>query len=141
MLLLIYQFAYFWMIEIDRRRYSAEFSRFRALSAIIVVEIFLLGSFLSIYDMIAISLGVVIHRSYLTQAQMLPYGIAVFIGLIYLNGKVLASKERMAHCKELFDGWDKQKRTRWKIYVVSFAALAFLVFVLLANKSVQMLQP
>jgi len=139
-LMLIYQFAYYWMIQIDHRK-QAWVARIRALSAIIGIEFVLLGWLLSIYDIIAISMGAVIHRSYLTRAQMLPFGIAAFIGLLYLNGKTLASQERVARYKELFDAWDKRKRTRWKIYVVSFGVMAFVVFVLLANQSRQMLQP
>jgi len=140
-LTLIYQFAYYWMIEKDHGKSQAWHARYTALCSIIVVEFFLLGSLLSIYDIIAISMGVVIHRSYSTQAQMLPYGIAAFIGFIYLNGKILASKERVAHYKELFDGWDKRKRTRWKTYTASIPILAFVVFVLIAHTSRQMLQP
>ncbi len=140
-LMLIYQFAYYWMIERDHGKSEPWHARYTALCSIIFVEIFLLGWILAIYNIIAISQGGVIHRSYLTQAQGLPYGIAAFIGLLYLNGKILASKERVAHYKKLFDAWDKRKRTRWKIYVVSFAVMTFVVFVLLANQSRQMLQP
>lgn len=140
-LMLIYQFAYYWMIERDHGRSQPWHARYTAFCSVIVVEFFLLGSLLSIYNIIAISHGVVIYRSYLPRAQMLPFGIAAFIGLLYLNGKILASKERVARYKELFDAWDERKRTRWKIYVVSFAVMAFVVFVLLANQSRQMLQP
>ena len=139
-LTLIYQFAYFWTAERNRHK-PAWLARQTALIVIGVVETYILGSFGALYNIIAISQGSVIHRSYLTRAQMLPYGIVYFVVLIYVNAKILASKERVAHYKELFDAWDKRKLTRWKIYAVSFAVMSFVVAVLLANQSRQMLQP
>ena len=139
-LTLIYQFAYYWIIERNRHK-PAWLARQSALIAIGVVETYVLASFGALYNIIAISHGAVIHRSYLTRVQMLPYGILYFAALIYVNAKIFASSERVARYKELFDSWDKRKRTRWKIYVVSFAVMAFVVFVLLANQSRQILQP
>jgi hypothetical protein len=129
------------MVELDCGKRPAWLARFRALIAIGIVQIFILGSLGALYNVIAMSRGVVIHRSYLTQAQMLPYGLVAVVIITYVNAKVFAPMNSVEYYRTVFGKWSKDKRGKWKIYVVSLAVLAFVVCLLLGNTSAEMLQP
>ena len=138
--LMLYQYAYYWMLEIDkygwRGKLSASVTKSKAFIAFAIVETCALGAF---YIFIAnIMLGVPIHKgAYPPVIVFLIYVAA----MVYVNKQLLGPSKRIEYYKDIFDGWDKGKRMRWKLYVILISVLAFVAFILAVQASRKMLQP
>ena len=134
--MLVYQYVYYWMLEIDRGKLSEMTSRYKALFVYMVIEIWGLGA---IYTLVAnIVLGLPIHKS----ATIPIVWILVFVfAMLYVNRRLLGSKDRTDQYKKIFDGWDKWKRARWKLYVVFIAVSVFAIMMLVVQASRKMLVP
>jgi uncharacterized protein (DUF486 family) len=122
------------MIEMGKhkRRGSGDawVPRFKALCALVVVEAFGLGALLTIYISVAAMLGFGTHLSPLSKPILWAYSISYGIAMLYVNRWLIGPSERIEYYRTIFDGWDKQKRMRWKIYVVLITVSTFVVFVL-----------
>jgi len=131
---LLYQYVYYWMLEIDRGKLSEMTSKYKAFLVFLAVETWMLGAF---YIIGARMFGVGIHKIHLPIVVCLAYVFA----MLYVNRWLLGYPKRTEHYKKILDGWDKWKRARWKLYVVFIAVSVFVLFMLVVQASRPMLRP
>jgi hypothetical protein len=63
-----------------------------------------------------------------------------FLAIVYANS-LLLNKARVEYYGKIFHGWNKQKRMRWKIYVLLVGALSFVLLFLVGEIHQSLLQP
>jgi len=130
-LMLFYQYAYYLMRIWDKRAgMSASFTQFKAFS--------IFGSFqalalVTVYGFVYHTMpGPPIHK---ISSSTVVTAFAIGLVLCFMNQRIIGSENRIHHYKEIFDAWDKNKRTRWTIYVISIAVSTLVAFLLVAEIS------
>ena len=149
--MLLYQFTYYWMVEMNagahwkRWRDTRSFANFKAVLGIIFLEMFPLLSLWSTYVIVSTKLGFPVHKSHFGELHkssiisLIAFPIATLF--YFINLWILGTEKRIAHYRGIFDGWDNKMRTRWKIYVglLCLGALGSCLF--LAEIALPMLVP
>ena len=116
-LALLYQYVYYWMLEIDHGWLPEITSRYKAYLVFSVLEMLGLGA---LYTFVArVVLGFPIKQVDIPVAMIVAFVFATF----FVNRWLLGFPERVEHYRKIFDSWDKWRRVRWKLYVVMIAVL------------------
>ena len=134
--MLIYQYAYYLISEWDKRAgMPVLFTEIKALSLFSMFEVLALGT---VY-------GFVYHVMLGLPIREIPSSIigafAIGLMLCYVNQRIIGSENRIRHYRKIFDAWDKNKHMRWTIYVISIAVSTLLAFLLVAETSLNGLNP
>ena len=139
-MMLLYQYAYYWMIELQRGT-EEWVCRCKAFCAMSMVETCAMGIVWGLYIIFAKILGCGIHKSHTIGHFPLVVTLPFFSAILLVNYQIIAPKKRVEYYKKVFDGWDKQKYMRWKVYVIFFVVSEFVASLLLGMASRKMLLP
>ena len=78
--MLAYQFTYYWMTELNGKR-AAWLARFRALTAMVIIEAFIFASLLPGYTFVATSLGSKLFTKLHDQSAIVSVRVDFFRGV------------------------------------------------------------
>jgi hypothetical protein len=139
--MLLFQYTYYVMREPSKRwGFPVRLAKFRALVVIGLVKLLML---VTGYVFIArIILGHNMPNPPLPP-WISPVIAAFAFGLVvnYINILIIGHDNRVFHYKVIFDTWDKGKRLRWKILLISIAGASLAVFFLVGEVSQKGLNP
>jgi hypothetical protein len=138
-IMLLYQYAYYFMRQLDERaRMPISFTKFKAPIVFGTVELWVLVAIYLFVDRII--LGQPIHELPSSISPIVAAFAFAFV-VCYINVRIIGDDSRIHHYKEMFDGWDKSKRTRWKLYVIAIAVASLAAFCFAGKASQEMPQP
>jgi len=149
-LLLVYHYAYYWMVEEQTHNWgdgkpAPKWSRSKAISVFVFVWIFVIGAGFLDYAIIEAMLGYPFHKSQMvplpkTEIRSWLVALPFFLAIGYING-LLLNEAQVEYYRKIFHGWNKQKRMRWKIYVLLVAAIPFALVFAIGGIHQGLLQP
>jgi phosphate/sulfate permease len=138
-IMLLYQYGYYLMREWDiRAGMPVSFTKFKAPVIFGAVETLVLAAAYIFVDRII--LGQPIHELPSLISPIVAAFAFAFV-VCYINIEIIGDDSRIHHYKEMFDGWDKSKRTRWKLYVIAIAVASLAAFCFAGKASQEMPQP
>jgi hypothetical protein len=135
-LMLVYQYAYYAMIEWDKYTWKEKLaevtSRYKAILVFMIVESLALYTLYIL--LVNVMLGFPIHGGSSTPAAAVCIFVFSF-PLMTFNRFLIGHPKRPERYRKIFNRWDKRKRLRWSTCLILAAISIFALFILVVQAS------